>query len=178
MELNVADGDSSKIPIVASSQDDIDEVFKQMKELNFEYLLGSDGKIIKQSQIYNWLTKINKSDDKLADNIRMEQIFPLYKILDDELQYQVEIVLKNRLDTRILLTGFTTINMDDDNLNEIHIRINFEEHLNDDCFHVFGHVVDDDHNKLESIVERFDLFDYYGFSAFLTLNQNMKKWFA
>ncbi|CAG8566389.1 27566_t:CDS:2, partial [Racocetra persica] len=172
--------DDIEIPIVASSQDDIDEAFKQIKESNLEYLLGSDGKFIKQNKIYDWL-KLNENDDKLVDNIRMKSIRPLYEILEEELRHQVDVVWKNRLDDRILLTGFTNISEDNltearkDNLTEAHIRINFKDRLDDNCFHVFGHVVNDDHDKIEGIVVRFDLFDYYGFSAFVTFNQSVTK---
>ncbi|CAG8708665.1 17210_t:CDS:2, partial [Gigaspora margarita] len=71
----------------------------------------------------------------------------------------------------ILLTGFTIVNVDKIDFTEIHIRVNFGEHLNDDCFQVFGHVVDDDNKKLEDVIIKFDLFDYDGFSAFIILNQ-------
>ncbi|CAG8766304.1 6683_t:CDS:1, partial [Racocetra fulgida] len=165
--------DDDKIQIVASSQDDIDEAFEQIKESNCKNLLGSDGKIRKQNKIYDWL-KLNENDDKLVDNIRIQNIRPLYEILEEELRHEVEIIWKNRLDNRILLTGFTNIskdNLTEVNFTEAHIRIDFKDRLDDNCFHVFGHVVNDDHDKLEGIVVRFDLFDYYGFSAFVTFNQ-------
>ncbi|CAG8733060.1 2027_t:CDS:2, partial [Dentiscutata heterogama] len=112
-----------------------------------------------------------KNDHNLLDDIRMDQISPLYKILDDELQRQIEIILENRLNVRILLTGLTTVDMIKEDLTETHIRVNFKIHLNDDCFQVFGHVIDDDNKKLEGGIVRFDLFNYDGFSAFIILNQ-------
>ncbi|CAG8835420.1 15969_t:CDS:2, partial [Gigaspora margarita] len=158
-----------EISFKSLSQHDIDEAFKQIN-MNFEYLTESKGNIRKQGQIYDWLTEY-KNDDNLLEIIRMDQVFPLYKILDNELQHRIDIILENRLNIRMLLTGFTTVNVDKIDFNEIHIRVNFGEHLNDDCFQVFGHVVDDDDKKLEDVIIKFDLFDYDGFSAFIILNQ-------
>ncbi|CAG8520069.1 436_t:CDS:10 [Dentiscutata erythropus] len=84
----------------------------------------------------------------------------------------------NKLSTEITIefiinqvNSLTTVDMGKGDLTEIQIRINFSEYLNDDCFQVFGHVIDDDNQNLEGGVVRFDLFNCDGFSAFIILNQ-------
>ncbi|CAG8706864.1 28433_t:CDS:2, partial [Dentiscutata erythropus] len=172
-----------EISLESPLRDDINKAFEELN-MKFEYLTKSNGNILKLSQVYDWYAEYN-NDHSLLDDVRTDQISPLYKILDKELQHQIEIILENRLNIRILLTGLTAvdmskvINMSKKDLTEIQIRIDFNVHLNDDYFQVFGHVIDDDNKKLEGGNVRFDLFDYDGFSAFIILNQetamNVKK---
>ncbi|KAF0370203.1 Serine/threonine protein kinase [Gigaspora margarita] len=161
----------------ASSQSDIDKILEQhaLKDLDFNYLLTSNGQIIKLNQIFNWFVEYG-NDYENFKKIRMEQIIPLYKILDYKLQKNVEIILKNRLDTRILLTGIKNFNVEK-GCNKTYFRINFGKlsALDNNSYNVFGLVYDDKDARSESCAVRFDLFDCYGFSAFISFKDNIAK---
>ncbi|CAG8734316.1 9493_t:CDS:2, partial [Dentiscutata erythropus] len=162
-----------KKQFTATSQDDIDKVFKEeIKYFVDKNLLTSNGQIIEQKQIFNWFSKYG-NDDKHFKIIGMNLV-PTYKILEDKLQNEVEIILNNRLDLKVLLTGIKAINVNEYH-TETHFRINFDKSFDSNSFDVFGLVIDKHGVKLENCVVRFDLFDFYGFSAFVTFDQN-KEW--
>ncbi|CAG8522204.1 242_t:CDS:2, partial [Dentiscutata heterogama] len=160
-----------KKQFTATSQYDIDKVFKEEANcFDAKCLLTSNGQTKKKYEIFNWFSEYG-NDDKHFKIIGMNLV-PLYKILDDKLQNEVEIVLKNGSSSRIVLTGITANNVIE-NHTEAHFRINFNSRsLDSNSFYVFGHVFDNNDVKLENCVVRFDLFDFYGFSAFVTFDQS------
>ncbi|KAF0551477.1 serine/threonine-protein kinase pim-2 [Gigaspora margarita] len=172
--MNVSSHVSLKKKFTASSQECIDKTLECTKCFDLKYLLTSNGQIIKLNKIFDWFSELDK-DEKFTP-IRINQITPLYKVLDYKLQNEVEIVLENRLDSRILLTGIETFDIDD-NSTETHVRINFNEQsvLNSRSYDVFGLIFDNKNIRSEECVIRFDLFDCYGFSAFVSIRNNIEK---
>ncbi|CAG8514573.1 7590_t:CDS:10, partial [Scutellospora calospora] len=128
--------------------------------------------VVKLNQIFNWFV----NNDEQLKLIRIDQITPLYKILDYKLQNEIEMILENRLDYRILLTGVKTFDVDV-NYTEAYVRINFDKNsvLDSRSYDVFGLVFDNKDVRSEIYAIKFDLFDCYGFSAFVTFKDNTAK---
>ncbi|CAG8604896.1 23688_t:CDS:10 [Dentiscutata erythropus] len=164
-----------KKKFVASSQANIDKILEYTKDFDLNYLLTSNGQVVMMNQVFNWFSDVENNDEQLQ-LIRIDQITPLYKILNYKLQNEIEIILENRLNFRILLTGVKTFDVDD-NSTQAYVRINFDGQsvLDSSSYDVFGIVLDNEDIRTERCVVKFDLFDCYGFSAFVTVEDSIAK---
>ncbi|CAG8782294.1 22698_t:CDS:2, partial [Racocetra persica] len=170
-QMNISIQALTKKKFVPSSQENVDKILESIKDLDLNYLLTPNGQVVMMNQIFDWFSEFGNNDEKLK-LIRIDQITPLYKILNYKLQIEVETILENRLDSRILLTGVKTFYVDD-NSTEAFIRIDFDHSvLNSSSYDVFGVILDNE--DVRSAVN-FDLFDCYGFSAFVTVEDSTAK---
>ncbi|RIB13735.1 hypothetical protein C2G38_2248661 [Gigaspora rosea] len=80
---------------VATSQEDIDKIFEHTKNLNLSYLLTPNGQVVMMNQIFDWFNEFGNNDEKLK-LIKIDQIIPIYKILNYKLQIEIETILENR----------------------------------------------------------------------------------
>ncbi|CAG8598198.1 15310_t:CDS:2 [Gigaspora margarita] len=178
-QMNTSSHTLIKKTFVASSQVDIDKILECTEDYDLNYLLTPNGQVVMMNQIFDWFNEIENNEH--LNLIRIDQIIPLYKILNYNLQNKIEIILENWLDSRILLTGVKSFDMDD-NSKESYVRINFDEHsVLDSCsYDVFGFVFDNKDIRSENCAVNFGLFDCYGFSAFITVKdsaaKNIKGW--
>ncbi|KAF0559883.1 Serine/threonine protein kinase [Gigaspora margarita] len=179
-QMNTSSHALIKKKFVAASQADVDKILECTKVFDINYLLTSNGQVVMMDQIFDWFSEIENNDEYLKF-IRIDQVTPLYKILSYDLQNKIEIILENRLDSRILLTGVKTFDMDD-NSTEAYVRINFDENsvLDSSCYDAIGLVFDNKNIRSEDCAISFGLFDCYGFSAFITVKdstaRNIKGW--
>ncbi|CAG8463643.1 22207_t:CDS:10 [Gigaspora margarita] len=179
-QMNTSSHALIKKKFVAASQADVDKILECTKVFDINYLLTSNGQVVMMDQIFDWFSEIENNDEYLKF-IRIDQVTPLYKILSYDLQNKIEIILENRLDSRILLTGVKTFDIDD-NSTEAYVRINFDENsvLDSSFYDAIGLVFDNKNIRSEDCAISFGLFDCYGFSAFITVKdstaRNIKGW--
>ncbi|KAF0434879.1 chitin synthase regulatory factor chr2 [Gigaspora margarita] len=173
-QMNISIQSLPEKKFVASSQEDIDKILEYTKDLNLNYLLTPNGQVVMMNQIFDWFNEFGNNDEKLK-LIKIDQITPLYKILNYKLQIEIETILENRSDPRILLTGIKTFDVDD-NFTKAFIRIDFDHSvLDSSSYDVFGVILDSEGIISQRCAVNFDLFDCYGFSAFVTFEDNTAK---
>ncbi|CAG8469559.1 14925_t:CDS:2 [Gigaspora margarita] len=177
-QINTSNHASFQKICEASSLEEMNKILEYVKGLDLKYLLTPGGQVIKLNHVIDWFSEFS-SAEKLKP-IRIDKVAPLYKILNCKLQNEVEIILENRLDSRVLLTGIKTFDFDNHS-TEAYARINFDEHkLDSRSYDVFGIIFDNKDIKSEECIVRFSLLDCYGFSAFVNVRDsvanNIKGW--
>ncbi|CAG8588351.1 7852_t:CDS:1 [Acaulospora colombiana] len=142
------------------------------KELDGINFLDSHGYSVCKNELNIWIKDhVNFCDYYI---IGYDEFIPMYKILDREQQREIELVLNNRSDYRILMTGVTEYINISANDSE-HVQICFQEPLNSREYEVFGLAVDEKDNKIEDCIVKFELYDYYEFSAIIKNDSSLTR---
>ncbi|CAG8499798.1 646_t:CDS:2 [Acaulospora morrowiae] len=135
---------------------------------NFSFS-DSHGHTVRKEELNDWVN--SHGDIRKYDIVGFDEPIALYKILESEQQKEIELVLNERRDDKILLSGLTEYGNLNTNVSE-HIRIRLKESLDNREYEVFGTVIDENNHRIEDCAAKFGLYDYRGFSAIIKTGSN------
>ncbi|RGB23027.1 hypothetical protein C1646_677411 [Rhizophagus diaphanus] len=136
-----------------------DSLKSYLDKLNISYLLTQKGKSIENRDLDNWIKDANDN----LEIIEFDNIIPLYKILKEKQQSEIDDILQ--INYKILMTGVINLRDLNNNDDEYYKRINIEQSLEDENYEVVGSIISENNTKLEEININFGLYDHNGFFA-------------
>ncbi|CAB4388410.1 unnamed protein product [Rhizophagus irregularis] len=121
-------------------------------------LITQKGEIIKENDLPKWIQ--NAEDD--LEVIELNNIIPLYNILEVEQMKRIDTVLNKQDKFKIIMTG--SIDLKDSDITK-QIIINIEPSLDNKNYEVFGSIVSKNNSKLNDIFVIFGSYEINRFSA-------------
>jgi TPR repeat protein len=138
-----------------------------LDKLNISYLLTRRGNIIEKNELLDLMQNLN--DD--LEIVELDNIIPLYKILDGQQQEKIDNIINNykRDNYKIIMTGIADLKDLDNNNAEHYKRINIQSSLEDENYEVIGSIISEKENKKleEEFLLNFRLYDFNGFSVMI-----------
>ncbi|CAG8499579.1 3562_t:CDS:2 [Racocetra persica] len=146
------------------------------ERLDTSFFMDSNGKIVKDSDIYLQLRNFSDLRNKYLDTqeekklyklhsqlqiVRCEGLVPLYKVLSKDIQKTVEDIMSDSY--RIVMTGVVEIKRE----NQTYVNIKFVKPLQDNDFEMFGNLVTDNMQGISDVMIRFSLANQYGCRALI-----------
>jgi hypothetical protein len=132
-----------------------------LKSLDISHFLTQKGKIVEKNDLFHWIQNTNNH----LEIIELDNIIPLYKILEAGQRKQIENILNNNLS--IILTGITDLKDLNSNNVEHYKRINLESSLGNEDYKVFGSIISENNIRMEEFYVDFGLYDFNGFCAII-----------
>ncbi|CAG8536005.1 16775_t:CDS:2 [Racocetra fulgida] len=144
------------------------------ERLDTSFFMDSNGKIVKDCDIYLQLRNFNDLRNKYLDSqgkkqwhklysqlqiVRCEDLVPLYKVLPKNMQKTVEDIISDNY--RIIMTGAAEIKRE----NQTYVNIKFMKPLQDNDFEMFGNLFIDGMQGISDVMIRFSLANQYGCRA-------------
>ncbi|CAB4376520.1 unnamed protein product [Rhizophagus irregularis] len=139
----------------------VNEIFESLNDLDISYFLTQKGKIIEQNDLFHWIQNTNNQ----LEIIELDNIIPLYKILEAGQRRQIDDILN--YDFRVILTGITDLKDLNSNNVEHYKRIDLESSLGNEDYKVFGSIISKNNSKLDEFYVDFGLYDFNGFCAII-----------
>jgi hypothetical protein len=165
--LNIVLGESLKNTIENSTEVSkrinlSSPVFESLKSHLADYsiscLLTQKGDIIIENSLPEWI----QNTKNVSEIIELDNIIPLYDILEVEQKKKIDIVLNKKNSFRVIMTG--RIDLKDYDITE-QIIISIVPSLENENYEVFGSIVSITNSKLEDIYVTFGSYKINEFSA-------------
>lgn len=134
-----------------------------LKVLDISYLLTQKGDVIEEDNLNNW---IHNTNDKL-EVIELDEIIPLYDILELEQKRKIDIIINDN-NRKIIMTGINKLKDLDNNNTKHYKRIDIGISFEDENYEVFGSIVTKVNSKLDDYIVTFELYDLNGFTAIIS----------
>ncbi|CAB4415500.1 unnamed protein product [Rhizophagus irregularis] len=173
--LNILLGKSLKNNIIGNSSNiskKIDfalPVFESLAPHLTDYgincLITHKGEIIEENDLPEWIQ--NAEDD--LEVIELNNIIPLYNILEVEQTKRIDTVLNEQDKVKIIMTG--SIDLKDLDITE-QITISIEPSLDNKNYEVFGSIASKNNSKLDDIFVTFGSYEINEFSATIVTSKN------
>ncbi|CAB5190869.1 unnamed protein product [Rhizophagus irregularis] len=128
-------------------------------------LLTQKGEIIEEIDLPEWIQ--NTEDD--LEVIELNNIIPLYNILEVEQTKRIDTVLNEQDKFKIIMTGIVDLKSSDITKQKI---INIEPSLDNKNYEVFGSIVSINNSKLDDIFITFGSYEINEFSATIETSNN------
>ncbi|CAB4388412.1 unnamed protein product [Rhizophagus irregularis] len=128
-------------------------------------LITQKGEIIEENDLPKWIQ--NAEDD--LEVIELNNIIPLYNILEVEQIKRIDTVLNEQDKFKIIMTG--SIDLRDSDITK-QIIINIEPSLDNKNYEVFGSIVSKNNSKLDDIFITFGSYEINGFSVTIETSKN------
>ncbi|CAH1765358.1 22259_t:CDS:2, partial [Entrophospora sp. SA101] len=166
-------------PLSINNNKELDEILIEWDEIhgkinddfNFDnkIFFNINGFATKRNSVIEWI-KIMPENLKIWDVIYYADLIPLYKILEESLQKEIELLFKNQ----ILMMD--SIKIEDKNIK--YYRVDFKTPLKSDKYQIYGTIFNENLEKCFDIIIKFKYFDQYGFSTIIEKfdgNQNVSR---
>ncbi|CAG8563571.1 7353_t:CDS:2, partial [Scutellospora calospora] len=144
-----------------------DKIIKDKNDFYVSFLLSTNNDKVMRNELNKWVDSCLKSEIDLWQVINWKGLYPLYKILDEKLQKEIKVILgiddqTKKLKERILMTGVIPIEG-----STYYYRIKFPVHLNSNNYKIFGKLVTQNGEPIDSLAIRFQSMTISGFSAII-----------
>ncbi|RGB40086.1 hypothetical protein C1646_664136 [Rhizophagus diaphanus] len=137
-----------------------------LKDYGINCLLTQKGEIIEENDLPEWIQ--NAEDD--LEVIELNNIIPLYNILEVEQTKRIETVLNEQDKFKIIMTG--RIDLKDSDITKQIITISIEPSLDNKNYEVFGSIVTKNNSKLNDVFITFGSYEINEFSATIETSEN------
>ncbi|CAG8682158.1 9518_t:CDS:2, partial [Dentiscutata heterogama] len=146
----------------------LNELEKSNESFDLTYFFNADGQIIpvNKNDIESWIENNSKNVTKWQI-IKRKTFIPMYQILDNNIQEQIEGLIKNLEISNVLMIGVNRFN----NSNIKYIRIKFEQSLESDKYKVYGSIFQGNGDRSNFDI-KFRSKDFHGFSEFIEIPNN------
>ncbi|CAG8663261.1 12060_t:CDS:2 [Cetraspora pellucida] len=129
-----------------------------IKNLDTSFFLDSNGEIVNSHEIYEKLRNLNEV--KNLNIVKFEDLVPLYKILPESIQKDIENITSDRY--HIIMTGVTKIKRE----NQTYVDVGFVQPLKDNNYEMFGCLIVNNQRISDTMI-RFSLANKYGCQAII-----------
>ncbi|RIB30424.1 hypothetical protein C2G38_2152735 [Gigaspora rosea] len=149
--------------------------------LDSTYLISNDGNLVQRDGLEKWIASCFEYPHKSLKIIKKSNLTPLYEIFNEPTIQNIQSVLgisdrcggqltTHEINERVLMTGVLQIRKPIK-----YYRINFDTHLKSHDYKVFGNVVNEKHQLIESLVVNFDSENKSGFSIMIESSEDAIK---
>ncbi|KAF0501370.1 kinase-like protein [Gigaspora margarita] len=153
----------------------LEEWSRSIENLETSFFLNYNGKVLKPHDIYENITwdqselDFNQYHERYSQLqiVRREDLIPLYKILSQPLQNDIEKITSDQY--HIVMTGITKIKRE----NQAHVNIRFEQPIQDSDYEIFGHLIDNE-QRIANVMVRFSFATQYGCRAIIHNTDNRR----
>ncbi|EXX75676.1 Rad53p [Rhizophagus irregularis DAOM 197198w] len=144
-------------------------VFESLKlhleAYNIKVLLTQKGDVIEENGLSEWIQ--NTKHD--LEVIELNNIIPLYNILEVEQTRRIDTILNKQDKSRIIMTG--TVDLKDSDITK-QIIVSVKPSLDNKNYEAFGSIVSKNNSKLDDIFVTFGSYENYEFSATIETSKN------
>ncbi|CAG8454757.1 173_t:CDS:2 [Gigaspora rosea] len=146
----------------------LNELEKLHESFDLTYFFNDDGQIISinKNDIESWIENNSKNVTQWQI-IKRKTFIPMHQIFDNNIQEQIEGLIKNLEIPNVLMIGVNHFN----NSNIKFIRINLDQSLESDDYKVYGSIFQGNEDRSNFVI-KFRSKDYYGFSEFIEVPNN------
>ncbi|CAB4433388.1 unnamed protein product [Rhizophagus irregularis] len=144
-------------------------VFESLKlhleAYNIKVLLTQKGDVIEENGLSEWIQ--NTKHD--LEVIELNNIIPLYNILEVEQTRRIDTILNKQDKSRIIMTG--TVDLKDSDITK-QIIVSVKPSLDNKNYEAFGSIVSKNNSKLDDIFVTFGSYENNEFSATIETSKN------
>ncbi|CAG8795083.1 5761_t:CDS:2, partial [Cetraspora pellucida] len=137
-------------------------------DFDISYLTSINGDDILIDYLQEWISKL-KNDPDTSQVINWKELYPLYKIFDKHCQTEIEFVLgiddetkKSGIKERVLITGVVPVKA-----STYKYRVNFPDSINSSNYKMFGKLVSQNGELIDSASIKFRSTNIFGFSVLI-----------